>query len=82
MAKKPSKRASSAARVPLAAHHVVAVLLVAALAADVRVAVVAEVQAEVQEAGAAKVAVAVDKSQPRRPKIACSFKGNPLKRLK
>jgi hypothetical protein len=57
---------------------------VAALAAAARVAVVvvAEVRAEVQEAGAAKVAAAVDESPRRSTKSACGFKGNPLKRLK
>jgi len=52
-------------------HRAEAALPVAVLAAVAQVAVIA-----------AKVAEAADKSQRRCTKNACSFKGNPLKRLK
>ena len=70
-AKKPSKRAWSVVHARLAVHRAEAALQVAVLAADAQVAVIA-----------AKVAEAADKSQRRCTKNACSFKGNPLKRLK
>jgi hypothetical protein len=69
--KKPSKQAWSVAHVLPAAHHAVAVLPVAALVAVAQVAVTQVTVAEV-----------ADKSQRRCTKNACTFKGNPLKRLK
>jgi hypothetical protein len=70
-AKKPSKLAWSVVHAHLAQPHAEAAQLVAVLAAVAQVAVIE-----------AKVVEAADKSQRRCTKNACSFKGNPLKRLK
>jgi DUF1009 family protein len=70
-AKKPSKQAWSVVHAHLAVHRAEAALPVAVLAAVAQVAVIA-----------AKAAEATGKSQRRCTKNACSFKGNPLKRLK
>jgi hypothetical protein len=74
-AKKPSKLALWAVRAPLAADHAAAVQPVVALVAAARVAATLAVQV-------VTVAEAADKSKRRCTKNACSFKGNPLKRLK
>ena len=70
-AKKPSKLAWSVVHAHLAQPHAEAAQPVVVSAVVAQVAVIA-----------AKVAEAADKSQRRCTKNACSFKGNPLKRLK